>query len=430
MTPAFLPDTLIRRSIVRDKNLVAELESERIRIGADILFTGRLLQYWSDGTIKRLVTFEQKDGKLHPDATTPPKEAGPFLTMRWNPFNGLYVADPSILASFSTAGISDPESLLRYAIDRGYSMDISNNLSASEHLKKERLSLRELVRTNRTIRNAALAVRIVLTNIGRLVTDYPAYRRQQREIAKALHSKELVLDIEFGGLGDCLSLTSLPRLLKEQHGVDFYLSERSKAVFRHQDIARLCFELNPYFKGYRDEGEIRIRKFVHTYSPRLFFTDRTDQTLVAELEREFSLKGQGLPEIYYEPRPIPGYETTLLCDLNWFSGEKWGLYNDPALVQEEIERWVSINPDHTVEYVMPGQQDIFTYADKVQACGKFLCYFSGGNMLAVALKKPATVIVPENIEGQSLSLFFFGRSAIEYKRRKSITGYEGPVLDS
>jgi hypothetical protein len=414
-----------RKGIARPAALIAALERTRLSAGADIAVCGRLWQYWSDGTKKRLITFEHERGALSPQAAAPPEEAAPFLKERWNPFYGLAVVDAAIVTLPKDE--HDPSAWLEHALKRGYSVFLAADLTAEEHLSINwrKFSLRELAQKHRRFRNIALALHILFGNLLSLAREGKKYRAYRREIAAILNEqKELVLELEFGGIGDCLAFSTLPRKLYETYGVSFYLSERSRFVFRSPDFAKLCFEMNPYFKGYKSGPAFRPLAFVREGSLRQILFDRGGDTAVANIERQFGLEVGGVPEIFYSPRRLPGYEKVLLCDKNWFSGEKWGLYYDETSLETGIKQWQECGNDRTVEYVDTKKQTLFEYLDKIHSCGKFVCVYSGGNSLAAALRKSdAVVLVPENFEGAALSLFLFRRSHIRYVRKKSLAAY-------
>lgn len=402
------------------------LQTKRRTLGVPVLCAGVLFQHWSNGVIKRKITFEHKDGFVHPQALTPPPESPAFLSERWNPLNSYTVFDEALFANMPADAKQTTTTALQYCSAHNLAIAVDTTVAAHEylHFRKNRNPVKELVRTNQYFRNLALFFVHLFSNTRRLISERTAYRQYYKTLDNLKQTKRLVLDLEFGGLGDCLILTSLPRLLFEQHGIEFYLSERSRSVFRHPDIAALCFEMNPYFKGFRPDNEaLRPQGFVRDLGLYTFFTDRGGLSASLKLERQFSVRGEGLPEIFYTPKKISGYEKVLVCDKHWYSGEKFGLYNNESLIQAECDAWQKRGPDFTIEYITPGNQDIFTYVDKIYSAAHFVCYLSGGNALAAALRKDATVVAPENLEGAALSQFLFFESSITYLRSKSISAY-------
>jgi hypothetical protein len=415
---------LTRPEITRDPKVIEQLGATLTTTGADIAIAGKLVQRWRSGDIRRYITFEQRAGALAPEATAPPVELGPFLKMRWNPFHSLFVASPTAQTLLGPHA-GNPDQLLKAAVSHNLKVIIVPEVVAEEPLRINwrRLSLTELIHKVEWFRSLALAVFLVASNVRQLLTEGRRYRAYREAIANIIKQKEIILEFDIGGLGDSLCYTTLPRLLKETHGVDFYLSHNMKEVFRHPDIARLCFESNPFFKGYKDGPVFKPQNFVRELSWYTFLTDRGGDTAVKTIGRQFGLPGTGSPELFYQPKKLPGYETTLLCDTNWHSGEKWGLWNDPVHLETELAEWQKRGPAYQIEYLTPTGQDIFAYLDKVYSSGHFVCYYSGGNALAAALGKTSVTIVPENLEGNALALFFFKDSAITYRRTKSLTSY-------
>ena len=232
----------------------------------------------------------------------------------------------------------------------------------------------------------------------------------------------MVLELAYGGLGDALVFTSLPRLLKETYGISFYLSHRSLDVFRHHNIFQLCFEYNPYFCGIKNtEDTFRYNHFSSDLSISTLITGKGDLNVVERIERQFNVAGNGVPEIYYKPFIDPALHDTVLVDRNWIYGKTHNLYYDEQLLEREIEK--AKDPDRKVLYVEPGGQDLFRYTDMIASSKHFIGLVSGGNVLAAALRKNATIIVPENQDGGSLSNFLFPNAGIQYVRNKSLKQY-------
>lgn len=262
--------------------------------------------------------------------------------------------------------------------------------------------MRKLVLTAYGIKNN-------LAGLNKLSAD----RAYEQKIKNAIGKKELVLALEYGGLGDVLVFTTLPRLLTEKYGLDFYLDENSRKIFRHSDILKLCFELNPYFKGFKPTNEpFYFHRRAKDRGWLNLLTDWNGKNLTTTVEEQFDVLDRGLPEIYYQPKKLSGYEKTVLVDLNFLSGHKLGWYYDLEKTEKLLEQYRQRG--FQIEYVDPKKQDLFAYADMIYSAHKFITVLSGGAALAAALKSEAIVFLPANARGESVYNFVFPNSPIGY----------------
>lgn len=255
-----------------------------------------------------------------------------------------------------------------------------------------------------------LGIKNNLINYLREKNDYKEYRDS---IAKIIKNKEFILDIDWGGLGDILVYTSLPRLLKEKYNIDFYLSENCKKISRNPDTLKMCFEMNPYFKGYKNQNGFKYAKFSRDRSILNLLLDINGDDIVKGIHKQFGLTGKALPELYYKPNLLAEYKDTILVDINYISGHKQGLVYDMSKIKKYAE---SLSKDENmIKYVVPKDQDLFKYADMIHSSKEFITVLSGGAALAVTLNKKATVFLPENTRGETMYNFTFLDSNVKYK---------------
>lgn len=131
-----------------------------------------------------------------------------------------------------------------------------------------------------------------------------------------LQGEKLVLEIPYGGLGDHLFHSHLPRVAKEIGGYDkVYIS--SKSLFRHPDNKLLVWELNPFVDGFVDEeGEsCDLDSLVKKVGPN------SSTNLLDEVMFAFGFdngKRWNEPEVYYEPKFIPEFHK-VVYDPNYLS---------------------------------------------------------------------------------------------------------------
>ena len=121
---------------------------------------------------------------------------------------------------------------------------------------------------------------------------------------------KLVLQIKYGGLGDHLFYSHLPRIAKESKKyTKVYISNFSE--FRHQDYKKLIWDLNPYLDGFIDEAG---------YIPN-FSKIENNMNILDKIMLEFGID-DGIrfhePEIYYKPNFIQKFNK-IIYDPNYVS---------------------------------------------------------------------------------------------------------------
>ncbi|MEY2672074.1 MAG: hypothetical protein RL687_491, partial [Candidatus Parcubacteria bacterium] len=390
---------------------------------AHIIAVERLLYYWADAqNVRKDIWFElQKPFSL--EANTPEPQS--FSKERFNPFLGPILVEETYFKSKKKEllGIIKGDNLnntdLKISIAKG---TVGVRIPKLRHILCARFAkkifLNHFIRTYKPLRDSILFVSIIKRRILAYLFQHSEKKNYLLNIERIIREKEIIVKIPFGGLGDCLVYTSLPRLLYEKYGVKFYLDESCRDIFRNSEIFDLCFGKNPYFHGFKKTTKpYEFREFVQISQ---IYSEKSRFSLTELLEKDFCLNGEGLPEIFYTPKKQDELSNTILIDNNWYSGRKWGLYNDMTLQQKKIEEIMRDKPNLKIQYVTPTAQSIFEYIDMLHSAAFFISLFSGGNALAAALHIPAIVIVPENIEGASLSYFHFSKSNITYIRNKKV----------
>lgn len=246
-----------------------------------------------------------------------------------------------------------------------------------------------------------------------LLTENKSKKEYYKKIEKIKKDKKIVIDLSFGGIGDCLIFSTLPRLLKETYDIDFYLSKKSMKVIRQEDIFKLCFDLNPYFKGLNDSLDVfKLKTFESEKSLYTFISDKDSNNLIEILEKQFGVKGRGRPEIYYKPNLLNEYKEKVLVDENSISGKRFGWeFKSNAFYTEALKN--CINKD-SIEYVNPKNQDLFTYIDMIYSCKYFIGTSSGGASISACFDKSFSVILPQNAMDGSIYQFVFKNSKGSY----------------
>ena len=199
---------------------------------------------------------------------------------------------------------------------------------------------------------------------------------------------KIVISQPWGGLGDNLQYSTLPKLYSEL-GCDVYISRTN--AYRNPEIYDLVWKLNPYVKGETDEppnaGACRPLQFV------------TDQ-FITNIERSHGLlHGTDIyPSIYYTPTKIPSLENTLIYDITSISSAYSDEYINRSFTQifekypecdkkKIIFRNISnrATPDFQTDSIV--LDNILQYCNIIYSCKAYVSLLSGGAVLASAIKQ-------------------------------------------
>jgi hypothetical protein len=199
----------------------------------------------------------------------------------------------------------------------------------------------------------------------------------------------------WGGLGDNLQFTTLPRLYSEI-GEEFYLSIHNR--YRNSEIYEFCWRDNPYVRGMLNEYPT-----IGASSPDI--TKGTTNNIVSAAEIRHGFSGEGrYPEIYYDAKIVEDMEDKILVDLSAYTLINNGLdkfYNvdslfdlvDGSIPRENVRFITFKNVD--ISYLSGGFdfenqeieiESIFQYADLIHSCKEYYCLYSGGSCMAAAIK--------------------------------------------
>ena len=111
----------------------------------------------------------------------------------------------------------------------------------------------------------------------------------------------------WGGLGDNLQFSSLPRLYSE-NGVDFYLSNEN--AYRNPEIYEFCWGHNPYVKGIANHPPT-----IGACAPGAPQGMSDNIVAASEIRHGFPAQSK-YPEIYYEPNYIEELSDKVIVDLS------------------------------------------------------------------------------------------------------------------
>jgi len=199
----------------------------------------------------------------------------------------------------------------------------------------------------------------------------------------------------FGGLGDTLQKSTIPRMLTEQ-GHQVYLNTTwdgegnpNGGHIHNPEIKRLVWEMNPHVRGFTEEPPTIVRKGTPT---------NLHGDFIKNWESFYGLPPtNSYPEMYYLPRRVDGIEAVL--DLSWLSGcytpETVRSMASQIVAKQTSFRWKQILSIYQANHVeLEGVESIrcdtiFDLADVLSSASMIVTLSSGSHMLAAAIHKGA-----------------------------------------
>lgn len=220
--------------------------------------------------------------------------------------------------------------------------------------------------------------------------------------------KKVILYQPWGGLGDNLVFSTLPKLYHE-NGYDFYISQKN--TYRNPQICDLVWRLNPYVTGIsNEEPNIGSNKYKKLH---------TSKSIVYNIEssHEFAPINE-TPKVYYNPKVIDYLKDKIIIDNSCVSGNLFpmDLISD-ILEIKDLEKQIMVpNFKYNIDELHKKEKNdiyknvidvdsIFDYCDIINSCYFFICSFSGQSVLASALNKKNTICILPNEKKYSDYLF-------------------------
>ena len=132
--------------------------------------------------------------------------------------------------------------------------------------------------------------------------------------------KRIIIEQEWGGLGDNLQFSTLPEV-GSKLGYEVYISNHNK--YRNLDIKRLVWDINPFISGYTDErGNLNDLFNPNPINKDFPILDRWNDSLNIIQNIEFQIFGDSYnenPLLYYRPNFIDNLSDKILLDPNSIS---------------------------------------------------------------------------------------------------------------
>jgi hypothetical protein len=197
--------------------------------------------------------------------------------------------------------------------------------------------------------------------------------------------KKYVFYVEYGGLGDHLFFSPLPRLLK-QLGIanEVYLS--SKSPFRGSETYSLVWGSNPYLDGVSNDPPTPTQPATSSINKAVNLAMAQHGIL---LEQELN------PEIYLANIHAQKYVGKHYIDLNYTSFVGAITSADLLTILKKYPEMILVNPSAWLlrytrrEYIRT--DSLRDYASLIYSSASFIALASGGATLALALDRPSIV---------------------------------------
>ncbi|MFZ2072723.1 MAG: hypothetical protein WAV10_03540 [Minisyncoccia bacterium] len=246
--------------------------------------------------------------------------------------------------------------------------------------------------------------------IPKLITYYHLFRIKLLKKRKPLtnteavemahKNKKLVIQIMYGGLGDHLIYSSLPRLLWEKYKIKTEIS--NKSLYRSPEIRKFVWESNPYVtftdkKGWSFGGNVPENK-----------------TFDRIMQEMFDLESNGSPEVFYKSNRTIEVLNKTIVDVSFGPAGKvaYKYHTEEFLdslvkyIKKNLSEFILIthtgdgysnreaekrlikefNPPHFDVSTLSDLADVYTSAKE-----RYLL-FSGSASVVAALKQPSTIL--------------------------------------
>jgi hypothetical protein len=200
-------------------------------------------------------------------------------------------------------------------------------------------------------------------------------------------SNIIVIYQPWGGLGDNLQFSTLPKLYSEL-GYDVYISVSN--VYRNPEIYDIVWKNNPYIKGISDltpnAGSCKGCDYISQHYIKNI-----------ELSHNITHGTEKYPMIYYTPKKIESLYNTIIYDTTSTSStysddfiktrftsilEQYNNCEKKQIYFKKIQN--RIIPELQTDMIEV--DDIYHYCDIIFSCKAFICTFSGSAVLASAIK--------------------------------------------
>jgi hypothetical protein len=211
--------------------------------------------------------------------------------------------------------------------------------------------------------------------------------------------EKLIIKIKYGGLGDHLFYSHIPRIAKESGKYSQVLIS-NKSDFRKSEYKKIIWGNNPYVDGFTNSDGIFIDKII--------IQDTVKENLLDRIMLELGLddgKRFHEPEIYYTPNNIRELNDKIIYDPNYITNaglkiglkiEKYFKKNKIKIDYQLITRKPHSIPTYQFTKFLKGES-FEDFLDIVYSAKEVYCLVTGTASLLPALGKKANVFYTDNI---------------------------------
>jgi hypothetical protein len=227
--------------------------------------------------------------------------------------------------------------------------------------------------------------------------------------------KSLIIETEYGGLGDNLFYTPVARLAKESKKyIKVYFSNVSP--FRKEEHKEFLWGMNPYVDGFINLPGIMCKKIPDDNDTRLKLKHRKKNIIDLIIESYCLAEDMSMtdPEIYYTPKNNEYCKNKVLFDPNWITD----LYDEKHIFNEvtnyfnhkNIHVDLQLEPKNGRVGIKSAQiikdTSFSEYCDLIASCAEFYCFASGSAVLAASLGVKANVFYTDEVN----DIFLFSKN--------------------
>ncbi len=227
-------------------------------------------------------------------------------------------------------------------------------------------------------------------------------------------SKDLIIKIDYGGLGDHLFFSHIPRIAKlncnAKHEADMGGYDKvyihSSSPFRHNDYKRLIWEQNPYVDGFIDQEPTKRDEIDDSNLDECNILDKfmlaygiDDKNRFHEPEIQYKPKfREEYNKVIFDPNYISnsGDEFTLSDIIDYFYRNN--IYIDAVMADLGGKRCF----DENVRADFIKTKNLEDFCDLIYSAKALYCFATGIATLAAALGKPVNVFVGPNVNNMFL----------------------------
>lgn len=205
--------------------------------------------------------------------------------------------------------------------------------------------------------------------------------------------KTLIITIKYGGLGDHLFYSHIPRIAKES-GIYNKVYISNKSNLKNRDYRKIVWELNPFIDGFIDKDGLNVEDIKIEKDEKVNFLDKVMLGLDLDDGKRFHE-----PEIYYKPKVIEDLQGKILYDPNYVSNAGWlnflkiNKYFKTNNIIPDFQ--MKIRDDRAIPITNFGSfiecKSIFDFIDVLYSVKNIYCLVTGTATLCSAIGKKANV---------------------------------------